>query len=1180
MRQPFGTAYAREVTALIADGSTTEETYYPAIRDLWKGLLAERNLPFQVRTGTSEARQGAGGVDRPDVAVYDQGDFLVVMGEVKTPDVDLKDLAISTDRNDQIGRYLAQTGVVLLCNVRSVGLLACKPAYRRDPRASVSPSDRELLDTVDLWPDVVRPRALRIAEASVEALANLLERAVTEFAPIGHPSSLARILARQARRAKSDLPDKFDSVKGLLEDYRVALGLSFEDKEGSDFFRSSLVQTAFYALFAAWTLWHRADDQSTFTWDRVDVYLRIPFLRELFYEFRHPTRLAELHLAPHLDRAAATLNRVDRQLFFTGFTYAGLQTAEGDDAGPAAAITYFYEPFLEAFDPDLRKQLGVWYTPPEIVRYQVRKVHGLLQTLGCRHGFADERVVVLDPCCGTGAYLLEVVRLIAEEILARGDDSLLATELLQAISKRVLGFEILTAPFVIAQLQLYLLLSDLGVTPASDTRPAVFLTNALTGWEGTEQVKLNFPELQDEHDSAQSVKRTARIIVVLGNPPYNRFAGTAMAEEADLVDHYKGIRRREKKDRSGKTVMLGGRPVLVQDGESELYARWGVRKQLLDDLYIRFFRLAEKRIGDVAEQGIVSFISNSSYLTGRSHPIMRESILTHFDEVWIDNLNGDKYRTGKVIPDGLPGGGQADQSVFTSEQNPSGIQVGVCISTFLKRRSTRPADGQTMSRYRDFWGGAKAKRRSLLAAVNMPDWPAPRREEAAALPEGPREYELIHPTAGTRWMLSPKDVNAGFEAWPALDELFPTTFQGVNPNRGLDGSIVDHDRNALAERMKAYFGAPDFTVVASMSPVLATVRARYSPEAVWKDLRANTTFDDARAVPYLLFPLDLRWLYYEPRGKLLNEKRPEFWDNLAGNEFFVTVPQPRQVSETRPLLTRTLVDLHVHDRGSVCFPRESVSGTLVSDRTANLAHAAWAKLKDAWTISGDLTGASAKALVGRLFRLALAIMHSPQYEQDHADALAQDWAHLPIPTDARVFEDLASVGDQIATLLDPCADAELVADTAIGAGGLRTLGALRKVGGGPILETDLGLAVSYFGAAPGKWIARAYAGNEVQHPALGERTGDLFLNDAVMVAKVPERVWQYEMGGYPVLKKWLGYRQQNRRGGAPLTLTEARHFRSMVQRLAAVLLLHDRLDALYAKACEAAFTAEDLGLRP
>jgi len=401
---PLAAAYARDISACLASSSTTEETYYPAIRDLWKGLLDARGLPFQVRTGTTETRQGAAGVDRPDIAIYDRGEFVVALGEVKTPEVPIGELVVSVDRNDQIGRYLASTGVVLLCNVRSVGLVACRPGYRRDPATPVPVAERDLLATVDLWPEPALPRhAPRISEAAVDSLADLLERAVTEFAPIGHPSSLARILARQARRAKDDLPEKFESVKGLLEDYRLALGLSFEDKEGADFFRSSLIQTAYYALFAGWTLWHRTADGTPFEWERIDRYLKIPFLGKLFYEFRHPDRLAELGLAQHLDRATATLNRVDRSAFFAGFTYTGLQTPEDTEPQASAAITYFYEPFLEAFDPDLRKSLGVWYTPPEIVRYQVRKVESLLHTLGCREGYADKRVVVLDPCCGTGA---------------------------------------------------------------------------------------------------------------------------------------------------------------------------------------------------------------------------------------------------------------------------------------------------------------------------------------------------------------------------------------------------------------------------------------------------------------------------------------------------------------------------------------------------------------------------------------------------------------------------------------------------------------------------------------------------------------------------------------------------------------------------------------------------------
>jgi predicted helicase len=217
-----------------------------------------------------------------------------------------------------------------------------------------------------------------------------------------------------------------------------------------------------------------------------------------------------------------------------------------------AAITYFYEPFLEAFDPQLREDLGVWYTPPEIVRYQAQRVHHLLKTeLGRTRGLADADVVVLDPCCGTGAYLLEVARCIASELKREGDESSLGLELARAFHERVMGFEILTAPFAIAQLQLYLLLDQLGSRPDATHRLAIFLTNALSGWHDPGDIKLNFPEMREEFDASQKVKREAKIIVILGNPPYDRFTGAAQAEEAELVAHYKGIELVDETDKDG-----------------------------------------------------------------------------------------------------------------------------------------------------------------------------------------------------------------------------------------------------------------------------------------------------------------------------------------------------------------------------------------------------------------------------------------------------------------------------------------------------------------------------------------------------------------------------------------------------------------------------------------------------
>lgn len=238
----------------------------------------------------------------------------------------------------------------------------------------------------------------------------------------------------------------------------------------------------------------------------------------------------------------------------------------------------------------------------------------------------------------------------------------------------------------------------------------------------------------------------------------------------------------------------------------------GVRKQLLDDLYIRFIRLAEERIGLAAEYGVVSYISNSSYLTGRSHPLMRRSLLANFDAVWVDNLNGDKYRTGKMIPNGLPSAGTRDDSAFTTEMDPRGIQPGTAIATWIKRTGASTLPAVTEVRYRDFWGTAAWKRQALIASLP---------NGLGTTPDAAPTYEEIHPSAEGRWRLSPRVMEGGFEAWPALDELFPVTVQGVNHNRGIEGSVIDANEGVLAKRIADYIKKPTFAAASAAYPELA-----------------------------------------------------------------------------------------------------------------------------------------------------------------------------------------------------------------------------------------------------------------------------------------------------------------------------------------------------------------------
>ena len=278
-----------------------------------------------------------------------------------------------------------------------------------------------------------------------------------------------------ARVEAADRAPPLLTVRSALEE---ALGIRFEGERGERFFHSTLIQTLFYGIFSAWVLWSRQAksndgplfeggyNPARFSWREAVWHLRAPVLRALFQQLSDPGRLKPLGLVEVLDWTAAALDRVDRAEFFSRFN-------EGE------AVPYFYEPFLEAFDPALRKELGVWYTPTEVVRYMVARVdRALKDDLDIPDGLAAENVYVLDPCCGTGSYLAEVLRRIALNLEAQGLGALAGVAVRNAATDRVFGFEIMPAPFVVAHLQVGLTMQNLDAPLADDgtERAGVFLT--------------------------------------------------------------------------------------------------------------------------------------------------------------------------------------------------------------------------------------------------------------------------------------------------------------------------------------------------------------------------------------------------------------------------------------------------------------------------------------------------------------------------------------------------------------------------------------------------------------------------------------------------------------------------------------------------------------------------------
>ena len=192
--------------------------------------------------------------------------------------------------------------------------------------------------------------------------------------------------------------------------------------------------------------------------------------------------------------------------------------------------------------------------------------------------------------------------------------------------------------------------------------------------------------------------------------------------------------------------------------------------QGLNDLYVRFFRMAERRIAEKTGRGVVCFISNYSWLDGLSFPGMRERYLEAFDAIRIDNLNGDKYKTGKTTPDGAP-----DPSIFSTPEDPVGIQVGTAITTLVRKADHSPTEAVS---FRHLWGQTK-------------------REELTETAEAEFDtlYDSFEPLLPLGLPFAPTAASTGWFSWPALSDLFPRRFHGVLTNR--DAFLVDIDLERL-----------------------------------------------------------------------------------------------------------------------------------------------------------------------------------------------------------------------------------------------------------------------------------------------------------------------------------------------------------------------------------------------
>ena len=500
---------------------------------------------------------------------------------------------------------------------------------------------------------------------------------------------------------------------------------------------------------------------------------------------------------------------------------------------------HFYEDFLAIYDPKLRQDAGVYYTPVPIVGAQVRLIEDLLVgRLGKAMGFADAGVVTLDPAVGTGTYLLSVIeRAMASVEAAYGQGTLSSSA--EGLLARVYGFELMVGPYAIAELRISRALRDWGAT-AGNGGARVFLADALESPHATPPQQSAFlREISEQRAQATKVKNEVPVLACIGNPPYDRHAAATASNQAQ----------------TGGWVRYGdegeGTPPILSDFiEPARQAGQGGRLKNLYNLYVYFWRWALWKVFEQqpADPGVVSFITASSYLDGDAFCGMREHMRKLCDEIWILDLGGEAR------------GARKSENLFA-------IQTPVAIAVAFRAGPARPDQCATV-RYARVDGS--------------------RREKLAQL-------EGIDGFASVRWRDCPNlwqapfrpPVMGAYARWPLLCDLMPWQHSGVQLKRTWPIAPL---KETLEERWQALLQSPD-RAKAFRETGDRSVYRRYR-QALTEEADSTPIAElsrDARSPvirPYAYRAFDRQWVTADVR--LMSRPRPALWQAHSDQQLYFT----------------------------------------------------------------------------------------------------------------------------------------------------------------------------------------------------------------------------------------------------------------------------------------------------
>lgn len=536
--------------------------------------------------------------------------------------------------------------------------------------------------------------------------------------------------------------------------------------------------------------------------------------------------------------------------------------------GPEDPWLYFYEDFLAAYDPKLRKDAGAYYTPVQVVRAQVRLVDDLLvNRLNKPLGFADPGVVTLDPAAGTGTYLLGVIEHALNRVETEQGAGAVAGQA-TALANNLYGFELMVGPYAVTELRVSRTLHDRGAQLPQDGTH-IYLTDTLESphAEPPQTLALFLKPIAEQHARATKVKSNVPVIVCLGNPPYDRHEAVDTGSEDNLARYGGWVRfgdalpsekKKDSRDEQRKITTVKAklaererRSILRDFLAPAVKAGHGGDVKNLYNLYVYFWRWA---LWKVFEQetargpGIVSFISASSYLDGDAFCGMREHMRRQCDEIWVLDLGGEGRGTRKT------------DNVFAI-QTPVAIAVAMRFGKVDKDKSANV-------HYARIEGGRDAKLAALDAITSLKsvkwqdcpgDWQAP-----------------FHPAGKGKYF-----------AWPLLTDLMPWQHSGCEIKRTWP---ICHDPDTLKTRWRALLVAKDQALafketrdrkIGSECPPLTEGDERGKPIA---QLPANATVPPAERYAFRSF--DRQWMLADSR--VGDYFRPVLWRAQGPKQVFVT----------------------------------------------------------------------------------------------------------------------------------------------------------------------------------------------------------------------------------------------------------------------------------------------------